>query len=238
MTRRSPVLVGRMLFVALSFFAQQASAQTTHTQKPTPKTVAWGYYDAKAKPVLTVKSVDTMEIETLITNSPKRLEDAGVARDQVEQSLRDINDQIKDKGPGTFSRDRATSKARKLAWSQCDVEFWAEFPGMPRNQLCERVGPAQPGETSEVAVGGVEDAAVLDGQRRQVCVTDQRTASLAIQQHLPEQAPVLISGCQEAHVRLPHPLIYNLDGFLGSEPLSGESWVRDNPEKGRHRLPW
>src|ERR1700686_294888 len=74
--------------------------QATYTLKPTPKTVAWGYYDAKAAPVLRVKSGDTVEIQTLITNSPKRLEDAGVPPDQVEQSLRDITDQVKDKGPG------------------------------------------------------------------------------------------------------------------------------------------
>lgn len=122
--------------------------------------------------------------------------------------------------------------------SQCDTEFCAEFPGMPRNQLFERVAPAQPGETSEVPVGGVEGAPVLDGQRRQVGITDQRTASLAFQQHLPEQAPVLLSGWQETHVGLLHPLIYNLDGFLRREPLSRESWVRDDPKKGRHRLPW
>src|SRR5260370_23442635 len=77
-----------------------ASAQVTYTLKPTPKTVAWGYYDAKAAPVLRVKSGDTVEIQTLITNSPKRLEDAGLPPDQVEQSLRDITDQVKDKGPG------------------------------------------------------------------------------------------------------------------------------------------
>jgi len=68
--------------------------------KATPSTVAWGYYDAKAKPVLTVKSGDTVAIETLLTNSPKRLEEAGVPPEQVEQSLRDITDQVKDKGPG------------------------------------------------------------------------------------------------------------------------------------------
>src|SRR5215510_605130 len=77
-----------------------ARSQTTYTLKPTPKTVAWGYYDAKATPVLRVKAGDTVEIQTLITNSPKRLEEAGVPPEQVEQSLRDITDQVKDKGPG------------------------------------------------------------------------------------------------------------------------------------------
>ena len=85
---------------ALSVFTQRAKAQATYTLKPTPKTVAWGYYDAKATPVLHIKSGDTVDIQTLITNSPKRLEEAGVPPDQVEQSLRDITDQVKDKGPG------------------------------------------------------------------------------------------------------------------------------------------
>src|SRR5258707_1280616 len=77
-----------------------SAQQATHTLNPTPRTVAWGYYDAKAVPVLRVKSGDTVEIQTLITNSPKRLEEAGVPPDQIEQSLRDITDQVKDKGPG------------------------------------------------------------------------------------------------------------------------------------------
>ena len=89
-----------LLFPAFALFVQQGSAQATHTLKATPKTVAWGYYDAKAVPVLRVKSGDTVEIQTLITNSPKRLEDAGLPPEQVEQSLRDITDQVKDKGPG------------------------------------------------------------------------------------------------------------------------------------------
>ena len=88
------------LLCGLFLFSQQVDAQSTHTLKPTPKTVAWGYYDAKTLPVLRVKSGDTVEIQTLITSSPKRLEDAGVQPDQVEQSLRDITDQVKEKGPG------------------------------------------------------------------------------------------------------------------------------------------
>ncbi len=83
-----------------SLSAQQMSAQAKYTLKPTPKTVAWGYYDAKTAPVLRVKSGDTVEIQTLITSSPERLEKAGVPPEQVEQSLRDITEQVKDKGPG------------------------------------------------------------------------------------------------------------------------------------------
>jgi acetamidase/formamidase len=72
----------------------------THSLKATPKTVAYGYYDAKATPVLRVSSGDTVVVETLITSTPKRLEEAGVPPEQVQQSLRDIVEQVKDKGPG------------------------------------------------------------------------------------------------------------------------------------------
>src|SRR5580704_17757978 len=88
------------ILLALFFLAESSRAQAAQTLKPTPKTVAWGYYDAKAAPVLRVKSGDTVEIQTLITSSPKRLEDAGVPADQVEQSLRDITTEVTDKGPG------------------------------------------------------------------------------------------------------------------------------------------
>ncbi len=91
---------GIRILTCILAFGAKVEAQATYTLKPTPKTVAWGYYDAKAAPVLRVKPGDTVEIQTLITNSPKRLEEAGVPPTDVEQSLRDITDQVKDKGPG------------------------------------------------------------------------------------------------------------------------------------------
>ena len=41
--------------------------------KASPSTVVWGYYWSAAKPVLHIRSGDTVEIETMITNSPDRL---------------------------------------------------------------------------------------------------------------------------------------------------------------------
>src|SRR5713101_9257435 len=99
MSCRVLLLAVGIIFWPHSLHAQQSIAPA-YTLKATPKTVAWGYYDAKAAPVLRVKSGETVEIQTLITSSPKRLEGAGVAADQVEQALRDIYDQVKDKGPG------------------------------------------------------------------------------------------------------------------------------------------
>src|SRR6202171_787505 len=92
-----------LLFAAVFVFAVSAHAQSsseTYQLKPTPKTVAWGYYDASTPPVLRIKSCDTVEVQTLITSTPVRLEGAGVKPDQVEQSLRDIFKEVTNKGPG------------------------------------------------------------------------------------------------------------------------------------------
>src|ERR1051325_11390146 len=88
-----------MLFVIL-LLAVPTFAQQPLQLKPTPKTVAWGYYDAAAAPVMRVKSGDTVEVQTLITSSPTRLEGAGVKPADIEQSLRDIYKEVTNKGPG------------------------------------------------------------------------------------------------------------------------------------------
>jgi acetamidase/formamidase len=79
---------------------QAPSGPQKYTLKATPKTVAWGYYDAAAPPVLHIHSGDAVQFETLITNSPTGLEKAGVPPEQVQQSLRDIYTEVTNKGPG------------------------------------------------------------------------------------------------------------------------------------------
>jgi acetamidase/formamidase len=96
----------RQLLLVFLFFAIAAEGQTaaaglsTHTLKATPTTVAWGYYDAAAQPVLRIHSGDTVVFETLITSTPDRLEKAGVPAEQVQQSLRDIVKNVTNRGPG------------------------------------------------------------------------------------------------------------------------------------------
>jgi acetamidase/formamidase len=85
------------LIAAAAALAQQPS---TYKLKAGPKTVVWGYYSASAPPALRVHSGDTVEMETLITNSPARLEAAGVAPGQIEPALRAIYNEVTDKGPG------------------------------------------------------------------------------------------------------------------------------------------
>src|SRR5437762_8481023 len=76
------------------------AAQHLHRLPATPRTVAYGYYSAAATPVLRIASGDTVEVETLITNRPDRLEAAGVAPADGQQPLRDIGTLATAKRPG------------------------------------------------------------------------------------------------------------------------------------------
>jgi acetamidase/formamidase len=76
------------------------AARTPLSLAPTPRTVAWGYYDASTPPALRVGSGDLVEIKTLITSSPARLEGAGLPPEQVEPALREIYKEVTNKGPG------------------------------------------------------------------------------------------------------------------------------------------
>jgi acetamidase/formamidase len=81
----------------------QASAQTTHTVLATPTTVAWGYYSAHAKPVLTISSGDTVIMQTASTcGPPERLQSEGVLPAQIPTWLADLYTKIpqSDRGPG------------------------------------------------------------------------------------------------------------------------------------------
>jgi acetamidase/formamidase len=86
--------------IALAPAVVSAQTPRVHHLPATPETVAWGYYSAFAKPVLRVASGDIVEVETLLTNVPDRLEAAGLPPAQVQQSLRDIVAKVTDKGPG------------------------------------------------------------------------------------------------------------------------------------------
>ncbi|HEY0435967.1 MAG TPA: acetamidase/formamidase family protein [Phenylobacterium sp.] len=93
--------VAAAMLVALA--AGGANAQGhTYTLEATPSTVAWGNYDATARPVLTVKSGDTVVFHTLLTNNPAGLERNGVAPANVEASLREVYDKVpaSARGPG------------------------------------------------------------------------------------------------------------------------------------------
>ena len=93
----------QLVTAAVGVFATtHAAAQrpVVHSLPATPATVAYGYYWAEARPVLRVSSGDIIDVETLLTNTPSRLEAAGVPAGEIQQSLRDIVAQVTDRGPG------------------------------------------------------------------------------------------------------------------------------------------
>ena len=80
----------------------RAQAPKTHRLEATPSTIAYGYYDAAATPVLRIASGDIIDVDTLLTNSPNGLQRAGVPVEQIQASLKAIVEQTpaEKKGPG------------------------------------------------------------------------------------------------------------------------------------------
>src|SRR6266850_870826 len=105
MNKSIPVLTACVLTFAIAQAGGQQDkggepVPKTHELKASPKTITWGYYDASAPHVLKINSGDTVEVHTLITNSPMGLERAFVPADKIEQALRDIHKEVVNKGPG------------------------------------------------------------------------------------------------------------------------------------------
>ena len=89
-----------LVTVALAGRADAQKPGKTHKLEASPTTVAYGYYSAAATPVLRIASGDVVEVTTMLTNVPDRLERAGVAPNDIEPELREIVAKVTDKGPG------------------------------------------------------------------------------------------------------------------------------------------
>ena len=101
MSNRKRSTFGISLF-ALLLVGQAQAQPRTFTLEASPTTIAWGNYDATAKPVLTINSGDTVVVHTLLTNNPAGLERNGVAPADVEPALREVYDKtpLSARGPG------------------------------------------------------------------------------------------------------------------------------------------
>jgi acetamidase/formamidase len=86
--------------VSVLVFSAQSSAPKTHRLEATPATIAYGHYWSETKPVLRIASGDIIDVDTLLTSTPDRLEKSGVPPAEVQASLRAIVQQVKDRGPG------------------------------------------------------------------------------------------------------------------------------------------
>ncbi len=94
-----PLLIRCAAFAALLFAAPVFAAE--HTLLATPDTVAWGYYSGQSKPVLTVKSGDTVRMQTLSTCGPPELMiSRGVKPEDIPAYTAPIYKEVKDRGPG------------------------------------------------------------------------------------------------------------------------------------------
>jgi acetamidase/formamidase len=94
---RSGILIAA-LAVAVATVPSRAQTGKTHQLRATLSTVEWGYYDAAAKPVLTIASGDIIEVETVL-HAAEVLQRYGMEEKWVTDEMRMFN-QIKDRGVG------------------------------------------------------------------------------------------------------------------------------------------
>src|SRR5215207_9817684 len=91
------MIIAGVIALSATVSAQKAR---THRLEATPETIAYGHYWSETKPVLRIASGDILDVDTLLTNTPRGLERAGVKPEDIQASLRAIVDTVKDRGPG------------------------------------------------------------------------------------------------------------------------------------------
>ena len=84
MTRRTLLAIAIVVAVA----APRAQSPKTHRLEATPETVAYGYYWSEAKPVLRIASGDIIDVDTLLTNSPRASPAPACPDDKIQASLK------------------------------------------------------------------------------------------------------------------------------------------------------
>ena len=92
-----PRLAG-MALLALTLTA--ARTQQAHDLPLTPANIHWGYYDARIKPVLTIRSGDSVRVQTMVARGVERLRLAGVRDSEIPASLTTVEQAVTERGPG------------------------------------------------------------------------------------------------------------------------------------------
>lgn len=90
------------LLACLGAAVAHAEPPRVHRLEATPATVAYGYYWSQAPPVLRIASGDSIDVDTLLTNTPEGLARAGVPDERIQSSLMAIVSQVtgERRGPG------------------------------------------------------------------------------------------------------------------------------------------
>ena len=91
-------------FLAASFVSLGVSTpllgQTVHRLVAGPETVAFGHYDPEKPGVIRIQPGDIVEVTTMLTSNPDRLQQMGLPADEVQPNLAAIYDEVTDRGPG------------------------------------------------------------------------------------------------------------------------------------------
>jgi acetamidase/formamidase len=96
MNRRHQYSVAVFMLVTGMLLTSRMLGQ--HVVRVTPATVEYGYFAADAKPVLTVKSGEIVTMDTIC--AIPELEQLGAAPDDPIRELKQVEAEVKDKGPG------------------------------------------------------------------------------------------------------------------------------------------
>ncbi len=86
MLRRGVAALGAAAVTFASALPGALGAQTTHRLVAGPTTVAFGHYDPTKPGVLRIQSGDIVDVTTMLTSSPRRLQQMGSPRPRSSPS--------------------------------------------------------------------------------------------------------------------------------------------------------
>ena len=92
---RSVSIIGAAVCAAMA----QAPSRT-HELPLVPEHVHWGYYDARVPPALHMQSGDRVRVETMVAGGLQRLKLAGAADSEIPESMKAVERQVTERGPG------------------------------------------------------------------------------------------------------------------------------------------
>src|SRR5262249_10244014 len=114
-------IIGFLTFLIATTVA--VSQSKTHDLKLEQKNIHWGYYDAKIPPALRIASGDTVRVETMIAGGLERLRLAGIKEEDIPESLKVIENTVKERGPGPHPMTGPTYVEGALPGDTLEVHF-------------------------------------------------------------------------------------------------------------------
>ncbi len=96
-TRSFPLLAAGLLSFGV---AAPLLGQTVHRLVAGPETVAFGHYDPEKPGVIRIHPGDIVEVTTMLTSNPDRLQQMGLPAEEVQPNLAAIYNEVTDRGPG------------------------------------------------------------------------------------------------------------------------------------------